>query len=79
MMRRDWIQVNEKLILADSLINQQDILIRDLRTLNSQQDKLIGINSTALKTTSKQLKQEKKKSFWWKIGAAVITIISLLK
>jgi len=79
MMRRDWVQKSEKLIIADSLINKQGILIRDLRTLNSQQDKLIGINSIALKTTSNQVKQEKKKTLWWKIATVALTIVSILK
>jgi len=59
---------NDKLVLKDSVISSLDGKILNLQTIIDKKDEQFGLESEKSKSLEKELKQQKRRTFWWKVG-----------
>lgn len=73
---------NDKIMLKDSVINNLDTKILNLQTIISKKDEQFNLERQKSESLIKELKQEKRKGFFYKMGSGlgiVATILFLVK
>ena len=59
---------NDKLVLKDSVITNLNGKVLNLEGIIQKKDEQFGLESEKSKSLEKELKQQKRRTFWWKVG-----------
>lgn len=68
---------NDKLVLKDSVITNLNGKVLNLEGIIQKKDEQFGLESQKSKSLEKELKQQKRRTFWWKVGTIAGGALSL--
>lgn len=69
---------NQKITLKDSVIVTLNNKVVNLETIISKKDEQFGLEREKSESLLKELKQEKRKGFFYKIGSGIAVITTIL-
>jgi hypothetical protein len=69
---------NDKIMLKDSVISTMDTKILNLQTIISKKDEQFNLERQKSESLIKELKQEKRKGFFYKMGSGIAVITTIL-
>ena len=68
---------HDKLVLKDSVITNLNGKVVNLQSIIDKKDEQFGLESEKSKSLEKELKQQKRRAFWWKVGTIAGGVLAL--
>lgn len=68
---------NDKIVLKDSVISNLNGKVINLQSIIDKKDEQFGLESEKSKSLEKELKQQKRNTFLWKLGTIAGGVLSL--
>src|SRR6056300_1184489 len=68
---------HDKLVLKDSVITNLNDKTINLRSMINKKDEQFGLEKEKSQSLEKELKQQKRRTFWWKVGTVAGGVLAL--
>ena len=68
---------HDKLILKDSVITNLNDKTINLQSIINKKDEQFGLEKEKSQSLEKELKQQKRRTFWWKVGTVAGGVLAL--